>query len=113
MFTIDNYEFVLIDTNVVARVKEPNLDLVITILRTDGATLAADQRYELVQQDDHWFVLLNSPLIEAQTGRFVEANYTEVGEDLARALPVQMAICAALEEFCERYTAQLGDSKPR
>jgi hypothetical protein len=109
MFTIDNYEFVLIDTDVVARVKEPRLDLVITVLRTDGATLAANQRYELLQQDDQWFVLLNSPLIKAQTGRFVEENAAEVGEDLARALPVQMAICAALEEFCERYTAQHGE----
>ena len=54
-------------------------------------------------------MLLNSPLIEAETGRFVEENYTEVGEDLARALPVQMAICAALEEFCVRYTAQHGE----
>jgi hypothetical protein len=43
MFTIDNHELVLIDTDVVTRVKEPNLDLVITVLRTDGATLAADQ----------------------------------------------------------------------
>jgi hypothetical protein len=112
MFTIDNYEFVLIDTDVVAKVKEPNLDLVITVLRTDGTTLAADQRYELLQQDDQWFVLLNSPLIKEQTGRFVEENAAEVGEDLARALPVQMAICAALEEFCERYTAQNGEPTP-
>lgn len=112
MFTINNYEFVLIDTDVVARVKEPNLDLVITVLRTDGTTLAADQRYELLQQDDQWFVLLNSPLIKEQTGRFVQENAAEVGENLARALPVQMAICAALEEFCKRYTAQHGEPTP-
>ena len=66
MLNFERFECDTEDPNVLFRMIERNVELVVTYIATDGTTMDDDVFYEIheiAQMDDQLFVLVNRPLV--------------------------------------------------
>jgi hypothetical protein len=90
------------DPGVLFRVTEPDLNLVITYLVSDGRTFDEDVLYNIEQIDDQWFVIVNNPLLESQVESSINNHGDEYGIDMAKTLPSLNLVYFSMEEIVER-----------
>jgi hypothetical protein len=103
------------DPDVLFRMIERNLDLVITYIATDGKTMDDDVLYEIhkiAQMDDQLFVLVNRPLVEAELATAMiehpEQDCNNSREDRLNLFILRTSTCEISRLCRERY----GDETP-
>ena len=115
MLNSEQFEFDTEDPNVLFRIIERSLDLIITYLATDGTTMGDDvlyEIYEIAQMENQLFVFVNRPLVEAELATALidhpERDCDNSREDRLNLFILRSSMCE-ISRFCsERY----GDERP-
>ena len=101
----ENFQFVVEDENLMFRLREPNLNLVVSYLRTDGATMDEYSLYRFEWKDDQWLVHVNIPLLEKQIEDAIELYTENLGLEEAEGVPMDDLVYRTIRDLCEAHAA--------
>lgn len=96
-----NFRFCVEDTDVLLRLREPDLNMLVTYLKADEKTTGEDVLYKFEYLDNQWFVIVNYPLLQEQIENAVEIYAEERGFDEARYIPMENLVYCTLRDLCE------------
>lgn len=96
-----NFRFNVEDTDVLLRLKEPDLDMRVTYLRADAKTTGEDVLNKFEYLDNQWFVIVNHPLLREQIANAVGLYAEEHGFEAARYIPMENLVYCTLRDLCE------------
>ena len=95
------------DPNVLFRMIERNVDLVVTYVATDGKTMDDDVLYEIAQTLDHFLVFVNVPLVEADLATAMidhsEQDCNNSREDRLNLFILHTSMCEIYGLWRKRY----------
>ena len=97
----ENFQFVVEDENLMFRLREPNLNLVVSYLRTDGSTMDEYSLYRFEWKDDQWLVHVNIPLLEKQIEYAIELYTENLGLEEAKQVPLDDLLYCTVSDICE------------
>ena len=107
MLNFERFECDTEDPNVLFRMIERNVDLVITYIATDGTTMDDDVFYEIAQIQDHFLVFVNVPLVEADLATAMidhpEQDCNNSKEDRLNLFILHTSMCEIYRLWRERY----------
>ncbi len=101
----ENFQFVVEDENLMFRLREPNLNLVVSYLRTDGSTMDEYSLYQFEWKDDQWLVHVNIPLLEKQIEHAIELYTENLGLEEAKSVPMDDLVYRTIRDLCEAHEA--------
>ena len=96
-----NLRFCVEDTDVLLRLREPDLNMLVTYLKADEKTTGEDVLYKFDYLDNQWFVIVNYPLLQEQIENAVEIYADELGFEEARYIPMENLVYCTLRDLCE------------
>ena len=99
----ENFQFVVEDENLMFRLREPNLNLVVSYLRTDGSTMDEYSLYRFEWKDDQWLVHVNIPLLEKQIEDAIELYTENLGLEEAEGVPMDDLVYRTIRDLCEAH----------
>jgi hypothetical protein len=101
----ENLQFVVENENLMFRLREPNLNLVVSYLRTDGSTMDEYSLYRFEWKDDQWLVHVNIPLLEKQIEYAIELYTENLGSKEAEGVPMDDLVYRTIRDLCEAHEA--------
>jgi len=96
-----NLRFKSEDTDEFFRLREPDLNFLITYIAADEQATGKDVLYTIDGYDDQWYVIVNFPLLLEQVENAVEIYAEERGEAAARYIPVENLLHCTLRDLFE------------
>ena len=101
----ENFQFVVEDENLMFRLREPNLNLVVSYLRTDCSTMDEYSLYRLDWKDDQWLVHVNIPLLNKKIETAIELYSENLGVEEAKGVPLEDLLFCTLSDITELLEA--------
>ena len=101
----ENFQFVVEEENLMFRLREPNLNLVVSYLRTDGSTMDEYRLYWLDWKDDQWLVHVNTPLLNKKIETAIELYSENLGVEKAKQVPLDDLLYCTVSDICELLEA--------
>ena len=96
-----NLRFKSEDTDEFFRLREPDLNFLITYVAADERMTGKDVLYTIEELDDQWYVIVNLPSLLEQVENAVEIYAEERGEAAARYIPVENLLHCTLRDLFE------------
>ena len=87
------------------RLREPNLDVVVSYLRSDGSDMDEYALYRLDWEDDQWLVHVNIPLLEKQIEYAIELYTENLGLEEPKGVPMDDLVYRTIPDLCEAHEA--------
>ena len=110
MLNFEQLEYDTEDSNVLCRIIERNLDLVVTYLATDGRSMDENVLYEIELMDDQWFVIVNYPLLEAEVETII-INHPDRYSDNSKLDPILHLLHSSVCEISRQCRERYGDER--
>ena len=99
----ENFQFVVEEENLMFRLREPNLNLVVSYLRTDGSTMDEYSLYRFEWKDDQWLVHVNIPLLDKQIEYAIELYTENLGLEEAKGVPMDDLVYRTIRDLCDAH----------
>ena len=101
----ENFQFVVEEENLMFRLREPNLNLVVSYLRTDGSTMDEYSLYRFEWKDDQGLLHVNIPLLNKKIETAIELYSENLGVEKAKQVPLDDLLYCTVSDICELLEA--------
>jgi hypothetical protein len=97
----ENVEFHLEDDTLTIRLGDPNLNVVVRYLQSDGSDMDEYRLYWLDWKDDQWLVHVNTPLLNKKIETAIELYSENLGVEKAKQVPLDDLLYCTVSDICE------------
>ena len=101
----ENVEFDLEDDTLTIRLGDPNLNVVVRYLQSDGSDMDEYRLYRLDWKDDQWLVHVNTPLLNKKIETAIELYSEDLGADKAKQVSLEDLLFCTVSDICELLEA--------
>lgn len=101
----ENVEFHLEDDTLTIRLGDPNLNVVVRYLQSDGSDMDEYRLYWLDCKDDQWLVHVNTPLLNKKIETAIELYSENLGVEKAKQVPLDDLLYCTVSDICELLEA--------
>ena len=101
----ESFEFLVEDETLMFRLREPDLNIVVSYLRSDGSDMDEYALYRLDWKDDQWLVHVNIPLLNKKVETAIELYSENLGVEEARGVPLEDLLFCTLSDITELLEA--------
>lgn len=97
----ESFEFLVEDETLMFRLREPDLNVVVSYLRSDGSDMDEYALYRLDWKDDQWLVHVNIPLLNKKVETAIELYSENLGVEEASGVPLEDLLFCTLSDITE------------